>query len=100
MALVHSKVYAPDFPFSLYYSPSSPLDNRTQKIFSRKKRKRNKGDAGSSAEMMIDVIINAATDTVIDIIISSTQTLASSMDFNILLRINPRLLTGKVEIEG
>ena len=36
---------------------------------------------------------------VIDITISSTQTLVSSIDSNILLRINPYLLTGKVEVE-
>ena len=97
---MHGKVHAPNFLSSLCHSPSSPSDDRTQKIFSRKKRKRDKGDAGtgtsgSSAEVMIDM----TTDTATDITIFSTQTPASSVDFDIFLRINPRLLTSEVEVE-
>ena len=71
MALVYSKVYAPNFPSGLCHSPSSPLDDGTWKKFGRKKQKRDKGNAGaggSSAEVIIDVTI----DTVIDITMSST----------------------------
>ena len=73
MVSVYSKVHAPNFPSSPYYSPSLPSDNGTRKTFSRKKQKRNKGDAGASAssslaEAIIDIIIDAA----IDITISST----------------------------
>jgi hypothetical protein len=46
------------------------------------------------------VITDTVTDIVIDITISSTQTPASSVDSNILLRINPCLLTGEVKVKG
>ena len=45
------------------------------------------------------MITDMTTDIAINIIISSTQTLASFMDPNILLKINPYLLTGKVEVK-
>jgi hypothetical protein len=48
---------------------------------------------------MTDAATDVAIDAVIDIIISNTQTLASFVDSNILLRIDPRLLTGEVKIE-
>ena len=46
-------------------------------------------------EVIIDIIIDAA----INITISSTQTLASFINFNIFLRINPYLLIDKVKVE-
>ena len=45
------------------------------------------------------MITDITIDIIIDAIISGTQTLASFIDSNILLRINPRLLTGKIEVE-
>jgi hypothetical protein len=69
-------------------------------MFSGKKRKRDKGDAGAGASgSLAEVIIDITTDAVIDVTMSSTQTPASSIDSNILLRINPCLLIGKVEVE-
>jgi hypothetical protein len=44
---------------------------------------------------MIDVTTDAATD----VTMSGTQTPASSVDSDILLRINLRLLIGEVEVE-
>ena len=49
--------------------------------------------------MTIDAATDVTTDTAIDIMISGTQTLASFVDSDILLRINPRLLIGKIEVE-
>ena len=50
-------------------------------------------------EVIIDIIINAATDTVIDIIIFSTQTLVFFINSNILLKIDLCLLTGKAKVK-
>lgn len=101
VASVHGEVQAPDFPSGPSgpcHSPSSPSDDGTRKTFGGKKRKRDEGDAGaggSSAEVMTDVTTDAATD----VTMSGTQTPASSVDSDILLRIDPRLLTGEVEVE-
>ena len=100
MALVYNKVYAPNFLFNLSYLPSLPSDNRTQKIFSGKKQKRNKSDTNTGASnSSAKVITDMTTDAAINIIISSTQTLVFSIDPNILLRINSCLLIGKVEVK-
>ena len=71
MALVYSKVHAPNFPSGPYHLPSSPLNNRTWKTFSRKKRKRDKGDAGAGGSLA-EVIIDIITDIVIDVTMFST----------------------------
>ena len=47
----------------------------------------------------MEVITNITTDIVINIIISSTQTLVFSIDPNIFLKIDSRLLTGKIEVK-